>query len=93
MPGYSMLPDGHKLKKHVEAQGQRIKITDIRPGDVLLMRFRKDPQHLAFVTDYADGLGIIHSYSSIGRVVEHRLDEKWRRRIVAAYRVKWMKNV
>ena len=53
-------------------------------GDILLMRFRGEPQHVAILA----GETLIHSYASIGRVVEHGLDAKWRRRIVAAYRLK-----
>lgn len=53
-------------------------------GDILLMRFRGEPQHVAILA----GTTLIHGYASIGRVVEHGLDAKWRRRIVAAYRLK-----
>jgi hypothetical protein len=30
--------------------------------------------------------GIIHSYSGIGKVVEHGFDERWQKRVTAAYR-------
>ena len=53
-------------------------------GDILLMRFRGEPQHVAILA----GETLIHGYASIGRVVEHGLDAKWRRRIVAAYRLR-----
>ena len=52
------------------------------PGDLLLMRFAGEPQHLAVFT----GETIIHAYQATGRVVEHSLDDKWRRRIVRVYR-------
>jgi cell wall-associated NlpC family hydrolase len=54
------------------------------PGDILLMRFAGEPQHIALYT----GATLIHSYASIRRVVEHRLDIKWARRIVQTYRIK-----
>jgi cell wall-associated NlpC family hydrolase len=54
------------------------------PGDVLLMRFEKEPQHVAILTD----IGIIHAYAQARKVVEHRLDSLWRSRIVGAYRYK-----
>ena len=60
----------------------RISITDIAAGDILLMRFEKEPQHIAIFA----GQTIIHSWSAPGMVVEHRLDDAWRRRIVGAYR-------
>lgn len=53
-------------------------------GDILLMRFRGEPQHVAILA----GATLIHGYASIGRVVEHGLDAKWRRRIVATYRLR-----
>ena len=51
-------------------------------GGHLLHGMGREPQHVALITDK----GIIHSYSGVGKVVEHALDESWRRRIVAAYR-------
>jgi hypothetical protein len=50
------------------------------------MRFGNEPQHLAVF----EGDNVIHAYESIGRVVEHRLDDKWRKRIVRVYRFKGM---
>lgn len=57
---------------------------DRLPGDVLLMRFAGEPQHLAIFT----GATVIHSHAAIRRVVEHHLDAKWLRRIVQAYRMR-----
>jgi cell wall-associated NlpC family hydrolase len=51
-------------------------------GDVLLLRFDRDPQHLAILT--GDGT-IIHALQSVGKVVEHRLSPDWRARLVAAW--------
>lgn len=59
-------------------------VEDCVPGDLLLMRFAGEPGHIAL---YA-GETIIHSHASIGRVVEHRLDAKWARRIVQTYRIR-----
>jgi cell wall-associated NlpC family hydrolase len=53
-------------------------------GDVLLMRFEKEPQHVAIVTD----IGIIHAYAQARRVCEHRLDSVWQSRVVGAYQFK-----
>jgi cell wall-associated NlpC family hydrolase len=78
--GYSRTPDGASLKATLDASAV-IPVADYQPGDVLLMRFDKQPQHIAIVTDK----GIIHSYLAARRVVEHRLDAEWRARIVAAY--------
>jgi cell wall-associated NlpC family hydrolase len=55
-------------------------------GCLLLMRFGKEPQHLAICA----GDSIIHSYSTVGRVVEHRYSDVWRARTVKAYRFEGM---
>lgn len=59
-----------------------------KPGDVVVMRFEKDPHHVALIAQapYADQLNMIHADSMHGRVVEHRLSDDWRARIVAVYR-------
>lgn len=60
--------------------------TDPQPGDILLMRFASEPQHLAIVAPYLHGgLSIIHAYSRADRVIEHRYADVWIARTVAAY--------
>jgi cell wall-associated NlpC family hydrolase len=54
------------------------------PGDVVLMRFEREPQHVAILTD----AGMIHAYAQARKVVEHRVDSIWQSRIVGAYRFK-----
>jgi cell wall-associated NlpC family hydrolase len=77
--GYSRTPDGMSLKRALDDFG--VRVDTFQPGDFLLMRFDSQPQHIAIVTD----VGIIHSYLSARRVVEHRLSDDWRARIVRAY--------
>jgi cell wall-associated NlpC family hydrolase len=77
--GYSRTPDGASLKQALDNFG--IRVDAFQPGDFLLMRFDAQPQHIAIVTD----VGIIHSYLSARRVVEHGLSDDWRARIVQAY--------
>jgi NlpC/P60 family putative phage cell wall peptidase len=80
---YPRLPQGDALAEHMCAAGlTEVERPTALPGDVLLMRFTRQAQHVALVTDG----GILHAHQQVGRVVEHRLDESWRRRIVAAYR-------
>lgn len=78
--GYSRSPDGRTLKAELDRQLNRVS-REAEYGDVLLMRFGRAPQHLAIKTDK----GIIHAYEAAGGVVEHRLDDKWSRRIIAVY--------
>lgn len=67
--------------QHLES----IAIEDIQPGDVLVMRF-ENQRHMAIVTDYPESLGMIHAYAGNRKVVEHRLDDAWKARIMRAYR-------
>ena len=62
---------------------QPIDLADVKPGDLYLLAFAHEPMHLGIATD----IGLLHTFSQVGRVVEHGLDAKWRRRIVAAYRL------
>lgn len=80
--GYGRTPAGGMLAETVAAQPCLRRVSRApRPGDVLLMKFRTDPQHLALCTD----VGILHAYEGVGRVVEHRLDDRWSARIVAVF--------
>lgn len=79
--GYSRQPSNGLLESMLEMQGCLEQVSDMQPGDVLLMRF-KEPQHLAIFA----GDTIIHSYESVGKVCEHRLADVWRSRIVRVYR-------
>jgi len=79
---YSMQPDSQRMREGLATWLVPILVDDAALGDVLFMAWGREPQHVALVTDR----GIIHSYSSVGKVVEHSLDAQWKRRIVAAYR-------
>lgn len=79
--GYPRMPDG-SIQPILDSLMTRT--DEPRPGDVLLMRFRRDPQHLGFFTP-----GLLHALraGAVRSVVEHRLDDRWRSRIVQAYRL------
>lgn len=81
---YSTMPGGGMLEWWLDSQPFLERATSPQTGDLLLMRFTGEPQHLAVFT----GENVIHAYQSVGKTVEHRLDDKWRRRIVRIYRFK-----
>jgi cell wall-associated NlpC family hydrolase len=83
--GYPNRPFNGMLKRMLDDQIciREIYLTDVLPGDVLLMRVNQAPQHLAIVSF---GNYIIHAYQNIGKVAEHGIDEITRLKIVAAYR-------
>ena len=82
--GYPRQPGGSRLENALDNQPSlsRVPISQMAAGDILLMRFDGEPQHLALYT----GENIIHAYETMGKVVEHALTDTWRRRIVRAYR-------
>lgn len=80
--GYARLPGNGLLESALDNQPGLIRVFDLQPGDVILMKFSGDPQHLGIYT----GENIIHAYQPIGKVCEHGLTDAWRRRIVRIYR-------
>lgn len=82
--GYGRTPASGQLEQSLDNQPclERIPLTRPSPGDLLLMRFASDPQHIAI---YA-GETIIHAYEAAGRCCEHRLSSMWAARIVRVYR-------
>lgn len=80
---YPRIPNGNEMYLHLKSRMNEINCKDAEGGDVLLMKFDREPQHIALLTskDY-----VIHSYAQIRRVTEHRMDEVWWSRVVAVFR-------
>jgi len=86
---YGRQPKPDEMRDALDRTLTRINKKSLQPGDVAWIRFRLEPQHLAIVGDYPlGGLSLIHATNGGGlnRVVEHRLDQQWLSRIVAAWR-------
>lgn len=81
---YSRQPDPVRMRALLAEHMLPIDAGRAQVGDVLLMRFEKEPQHVAIVSD----IGIIHAYAQVRRVTEHRLDSVWQSRVVGAYQFK-----
>ena len=82
--GYSRHPSDGLLESALDAQPclVRVALADMQAGDILLMRFNSDPQHLAIFT----GTTLIHAYAVAATVCEHDFTPKWAARVVAIYR-------
>lgn len=83
--GYGPFPHDGELEGYLAEQprlARRDWPDDRQPGDLLLLRMFQVPQHLALQTSEDT---MIHSWEGVGHVCEHRIDEKWAARIVAAY--------
>ena len=79
--GYGRSPNADFMRR--ECERLMTPTDDPQPGDVLVMRFSREPQHVLIKTDH----GVIHAWSVPGRVVEVRMPDAWARRIVGAYTV------
>jgi NlpC/P60 family putative phage cell wall peptidase len=77
--GYGRRPDG-RLLSVLDMFLDKVEVN--LPGDVFLMEFDKNPQHVGFFTD----TGIIHAHVMCKKVVEHRIDKVWQDRIIGIYR-------
>lgn len=81
--GYGRRPSGGILEATLDEQPAIVQVAGpAQPGDLFLIRFKGEPQHVAVF----DGENIIHAYEPVGKVCEHRLTEAWSRRIVRIYR-------
>lgn len=84
--GYGRVPVNGQLESVLDTQTDLERVLDIstrRAGDILLLRFSGEPQHLAVLTDNNT---IVHSYEAVGKCCEHRLSSVWAARIVRVYR-------
>jgi|SRR5580698_1597457 NlpC/P60 family putative phage cell wall peptidase len=70
--------------KHLVAKPVR----EMKPGDILTLNVSTFPCHVAIVGEHPKhGLTLIHAYNGgPGKVIEHLIDIKWRRRIAGCFR-------
>lgn len=83
---YSKEPDGAYLAQKLTGLLKEVPVAKARAGDLGLFKVRENPQHLAIFSDYNGALGMIHCYAQARRVVEHRLDDDWKSRLIKVYR-------
>ncbi|WP_426269137.1 NlpC/P60 family protein [Dyella kyungheensis] len=87
MQSYGREPLGGRLRAHLALNFEPVAKEFMAPGDVVLMRFRGEPCHVAIVGDYTyGGLSLIHSYAQVKKCVEHRIDDEWNSYIVEVFR-------
>lgn len=83
---YKQWPEKRRMQRECQTYLRHVPIDKMQAGDVVLIQTVEEPHHMGILSDYRDGFGIIHALKARGRVVEHRLDARWRKSIVAAYR-------
>ncbi len=88
MTDYGHNPDVANLRAALDTYLQPVGRTAMRVGDVGLFAIDRRPQHLGIIADYpaAGEFAMIHAYAPQRRVVEHRIDELWDKRLVQLYR-------
>ncbi|MDA0780790.1 MAG: NlpC/P60 family protein [Rickettsiales bacterium] len=82
---YAKVPDNDRLKLSFQKYLKEIDTADVKSGDILMFKFDKEPQHVGFVVKEKKYINLIHCYMQARGVVEHRLDEYWKNRIVTAF--------
>lgn len=80
--GYPRRPFGGILEATLNEQPGLVRVFEMLPGDILLMRFDVGPQHLGVFT----GKTMIHAYAPARIVCEHDFTPEWAARVVAIYR-------
>jgi NlpC/P60 family putative phage cell wall peptidase len=87
---YSMQPAAGELRRLCSSHLHLVPFDHRAPGDIVLMRFALEPQHLGMLTQVSPVDYVIHCAEK--GVVEHRLDSVWRARIVRVYRFPMLKS-
>jgi cell wall-associated NlpC family hydrolase len=86
---YGRLPQPDEMRKVLDGNLTRVPKAQMQFGDVAWIRFHTEPQHFAILGNYRyGGFSLIHASNGSGlkAVVEHRMDERWRDRIVGVWR-------
>lgn len=80
---YEPWPDGETIPRIFGSHAGTVEEGKMQPGDVLTFWTRKRGwiNHAAILSEY----GIIHTMSTVGRVVENGWDPRWRKRIDRVY--------
>lgn len=80
---YSRIPSRGLLESALDGQTSICRVFGKpQAGDLFLMRFSGEPQHLAIFT----GTNLIHAHQPLGKVCEHAFSGPWPRRLVRVYR-------
>lgn len=85
MPRYGRQPSGTEMQEICDAYLDRRPYAEMIPGNIALMAFVTEPQHLGIISDLRGALGLIHVYAQARKCVEHQLDDAWRARIRSIY--------
>jgi len=80
---YARQPSAAQLQQELDDHGF-IRVEAMQPGDILLFRFNRAPQHVALCTE---SNRMIHAYAPTGKVVECGIGTSWQNRMCGIYRL------
>ena len=75
LKGYGRSPDPRLLMAGCHRYLEPIAIAAAEAGDILVLRFERDPQHFAILSEPAR---MIHAYATARKVCETGIDGNWR---------------
>jgi NlpC/P60 family putative phage cell wall peptidase len=78
---YSRIPDEKELIAYMDQYAVRVPLEQAQAGDIIIVPYQFRMRHMAILTDK----GMLHAYEPLGKVVEHAIDNKWRRMFRRAY--------
>lgn len=82
---YDRLVKDDRLLEHLRTYFVEKPIVDAQNGDILVFKFYGVPHHLGIAVLENDILSVIHASLIHEKVVEHPIDERWRRVLVAVF--------
>lgn len=85
LDGYSRFGDGFSfMMEFSKICGEPVKT--LIAGNLVVIKVGRYPHHCGILSILDGRLSLIHAYQSLGKVVEHNLDESWCNRIVASFK-------
>jgi len=87
--GYGRLPYRNSLENTVrENMGDPVDASTLRYGDIAVFEWgNAAPNHVGIIGDYVyGGLSLIHAFAPNGQVIETRLDDDMRAKLVEVFR-------
>lgn len=89
---YGRVPRSSLLEQGLGSRCVEIAVADARDGDIYLLTFKGQPQHVAIAATDADGatrtmIHALRTESGVNRVVVEETLQRWGSSIVAAYRI------
>lgn len=81
---YSHIPRPQTIMSNIVRYCHQVTFDSMQLGDIIVMRLRTHPQHLCL---YVGENKIVHSYMSVGGVVEHELTKNYTKKIHSIYRL------